>query len=189
MIREVDLKGFLPEFVGEYREIKEILRAEDPEIQAMENAVENARDCAFIMYCGEREITRFERMMNVFPAAGDTLDERQARVLIRWNDQPPYTLSALKEKLAAICGEDNFSVNIKYDTYRLELSVMLTRAGQVDELERLMKRIVPANMAVAVNNTITSEPSARLVIGGAVSTSVFFNIEGTISDKNKMERG
>lgn len=176
MIREVDLKGFLPEFVGEYREIGEILSAEDPEIQAMENAVEQARDCAFILYCGDREIGRFERMMGVFPAAGDTLEERQGRILIRWNESPPYTLAALKEKLAAICGEGNFSVNIRNDEYILELAVTLARAGQVDELERLLQRIVPANMVVAVRNIMTVEPLAGLFIGGAVGTSTFFEI-------------
>lgn len=177
MIREIDLKGYLPEFVGEYREIKEILGAEEPEIQVMENAVEQARDCAFIMYCKEREIKRFERMMSVYPAAEDTLEERQARILIRWNDSPPYTLAALKEKIAAICGENNFSVSVEYDAYRLELSVTLTRAGQVDELERLLQRIVPANMIVSVNNTILSAPSAEMFIGGVVSTSVFLEIK------------
>ena len=178
MVRKVDLKSFLPEFVGEYREIKEILKAEEPEIQVMENAVENTRDCAFIMYCGENEIKRFERMMNVFPAAGDTPEERQARILIRWNDQPPYTLAALKEKLAAICGENNFSVCIEYDEYRLEISVTLTRAGQTDELERLLQRIVPANMVVVVQNKLTFEALAKLFVGGAISRSVFFEIGG-----------
>lgn len=174
MVREVDLKGFLPEFVGEYREINEILSAEEPEIQVMENAAERARDCAFIMYCGEKEIGRFERMMNVFPSSEDTLEERQVRILIRWNDSPPYTLAALKEKLAAICGEGNFSVEVWYDAYRLELYVTLARAGQVNELERLLQKIVPANMLVNVQNTMTAEPAEELFVGGAVITSTFF---------------
>ena len=177
MLRKVDLKGFLPEFVGEYREISEILSAEEPEIQAMENAVESARDCSFISYCGENEVARFERMMGVFPASGSTLEERQARILIRWNESPPYTLAALKEKLAAICGEGNYSVNVVYDEYLLELSVTLSRAGQVDELERLLERVVPANMAVAINNTLTAAPVTDMFIGGAVSRSTFFIIQ------------
>ena len=178
MIREVDLKGFLPGFVSEYREIGETLRAEEPEIQAMENAVEQARDCAFILYCGDKEIGRFERMMGVFPAAGDTLSERQGRILIRWNESLPYTLSTLKEKLAAICGEGNFSIDVRHNEYRLELAVTLTRAGQVDELERLLQRLVPANMVVAIKNTVSAEPSAMMFVGGAVSRSAFFVIGG-----------
>ena len=176
MVRKIDLNSFLPGFVGEYREIGEILRAEDPEIQVMENAVERARDCALILYCGDNEIARFERMMNVFPAAEDPLDARRARVLIRWNESPPYTLAALREKLEAICGEGNFSIHVEYDAYLLELSVTLPRAGQIDELERLLRRIVPANIIVSVRNTMTSAPSAELFIGGAVSQSAFFTI-------------
>lgn len=169
MAREIDLKRYLPEFVGEYREIKEILRVEEPEIRTVADAVERARDCAFIGYCGEYEIGLFERMMNVFPAPDDTLKERQARILIRWNESPPYTLAALKEKLAAICGKSGFSVGGDFDKYRLEISVTLTRAGQVDELERLLQRIVPANMEIVVYNTLTAEPSAELFVGGTVS--------------------
>lgn len=174
MVREVDLRSFLPEFVGEYREIAEILGAEEPEVQVMENAVERARDCAFIMYCGEREIGRFEKLMNVFPSSRDTLGERQARILIRWNEALPYTLAALKEKLAAICGEGNFSVGEGFDEYRLEISVTLDRAGQVEELERLLNRIVPANLVIVVRNTVAKAPSAELFMGGTVSTSAFF---------------
>lgn len=177
MVREVDLKGFLPEFVSEYREIGEILGAEDPEIQVMENAVERARDCAFIMYCGEREIGRFEKLMNVFPSSKDTLEERQARILIRWNDAPPYTLATLKEKLAAICGEGNFSISGSFDEYRLEITVTLARAGQVEELERLLNRIVPANLVVGVRNTAAKAPSAELFMGGTVGMSAFYDIK------------
>ncbi|MDE7231419.1 MAG: YmfQ family protein [Oscillospiraceae bacterium] len=173
MVREVDPEGFLPEFVREYREIKEILHAEKPEIQLLADAAEQARDCAFILYCGEYEIGRFERMMGVFPAAGDTPEERQARILIRWNEAPPYTPASLKEKLAAICGEGSYSVDIHYDEYRLELAVTLTRAGQVDELERLLQRIVPVNMVISVRNVMTAEPSAELFTGGTVSACAF----------------
>ena len=173
MVREVDPEGFLPEFVREFREIKEILRAEKPELQAAADAADRARDCAFIMYCGENDIGRFERMMGAFPAAGDSLEERQARVLIRWNEAPPYTAASLGEKLAAICGEDNFSVNIRYDEYRLEIIVTLTRAGQVDELERLLQRIIPANMTISVRNNMTIGPSAVIFAGGTVSACAF----------------
>lgn len=173
MVREVDPEGFLPEFVREYREIKEILHAEKPDLQVIAEAVERVRDCAFIMYCGDYEIGRFERMMGVFFAADDTLEERQARILIRWNEAPPYTIASLNEKLAAICGEDNFAVDIRYDEYRLEITVTLTHAGQVDELERLLQRIVPANMVITVRNTMTADPSAELFAGGVVSACAF----------------
>ena len=174
MVREVDLNGFLPGFVGEFREIREILNAENPEIQAMENEAERARDCSFIMHCGENEIGRFERMMGVFSSAGDTLEERQARIMIRWNEISPYTLGALKDKLAVICGEGNYSIAVEYDAYRLVLTVALTHAGQVDELERLLQRIVPANMIIDLKNSMTAEPLADLFIGGTFSTSTFF---------------
>lgn len=177
MVREIDPEGFLPEFVREFREIKEILHAEKPEIQFLADAAERARDCAFIMYCGDYEIGRFERMMGVFPAAGDTLEERQARILIRWNQAPPYTPASLKEKLAAICGEGNYSVDIHYDEYRLELAVTLTRAGQVDELERLLQRIVPANIVISVRNNMTISRSAVIFAGGAVNACAFSVIE------------
>lgn len=176
MVREINLKNLLPEFIGEYREIGEILRAEQPELQTMANGVEQARDCSFILYCDEQGVRRFERMMGVYPSERDTLSERQGRILIRWNESPPYTLSALNEKLAAICGDDNFSVSVIYDAYRLELSVTLARAGQVEELERLLQRIIPANMIVSIRNTMIAEPAAGMVIGGAISTSTFFII-------------
>lgn len=177
MAREVDLKSFLPGFVGEYREIKEILHAEDPEIQAMENIAEGARDCSFISYCNEDGAGRFERMMNIYPLSSDTLEERRARILIRWNEAPPYTVAALEKKLSAICGSGNFSIGGDFDKYRLDISVTLTHAGQVDELERLLQKIVPANLVVSVRNFLEPSLASRMFIGGAVRQSTLFVIK------------
>lgn len=182
MAREVDLKGFLPEFVGEYREIKELLRAEEPEIQAMENTAEQARDCSFILYCDKNGAERFERMMNIFPSSSDTLEERRARILIRWNEAPPYTMAALEEKLSAICGSGNFSVGGELSEYRLDISVTLTHAGQVDELERLLQKIVPANLVVSVQNILNASSSSVMFIGGAARQSAVFVIKGGIAE-------
>lgn len=176
MAREVDLKGFLPGFVSEYREIKEILKAEEPELQKTENAAETARDCSFISYCDENGAERFENMMNIFPSASDTLEERRARILIRWNEAPPYTLAALEKKLSAICGSGEFSIGGDLGEYRLDISVTLCRAGQVEELERLLRKIVPANLVVSVRNFLDQAPASRLYIGGAARQSVLFVI-------------
>lgn len=178
MAREVDLKSFLPGFVSEYREIKEILRAEDPEIQTMEDTANRARDCSFISHCGEDGAERFERMMNIIPTSSDTLEERRARILIRWNEAPPYTMAALEKKLSAVCGSGNFSIGGGLGEYRLDISVTLCRAGQVEELERLLRKIVPANLIVSVRNYFNASPDLVLYVGGAVRQSATFVIKG-----------
>ena len=40
MIREVELLNHLPLFIQEYREIREIMKSENPEIQSLEDETE-----------------------------------------------------------------------------------------------------------------------------------------------------
>lgn len=179
MTRDVDPKSFLPGFVGEYREIKEILRAETPELRAAADAAETARDFSFIIHCGEDGLARFERIMGVFPSSEDTLSERRARIIIRWNEELPYTMAALRKKLAAICGSVGFSIGGDPDKYLLEIKASLSHKNQLEELERLLDRIVPANMVIIVRNELTPELSSELYVGGAIGTSKLFVINSS----------
>ena len=48
MIRDVDLLSFLPEYMKEYREMKCLMMAEDPDVQKAEDATEDVKNNQFI---------------------------------------------------------------------------------------------------------------------------------------------
>lgn len=67
MIRDVDLLSFLPEYMKEYREMKCLMMAEDPDVQKAEDATEDVKNNQFIQSCDIRWISMFERMVGILP--------------------------------------------------------------------------------------------------------------------------
>lgn len=164
--REIALISYLPEFLAGFRELKAVFSAEEPELTAANDAVKASRNAAFIAHCSARELARFERMLGIFPDPSEDVSERRQRVLIRWNESPPYTMAALRSKLAAICGEGNFSVLRELSEYRVTVFASRLQGKQIDELSRMLGVICPANLIVKIENRADIASSGRLPVGG-----------------------
>lgn len=157
MIKEVNLISYLPQFIQEYREIKQIMLGENPEIQMVMDETEIIKNNQFILTCDLDGIKRFEKLLKIVPNPFDTLDARISRVLVRWNDSIPYTYRGLIEKLDALCGVGNYVLLPNFNSYGLELMVYLPLSGQVDELEYMLSYMIPANIVVTSSNVLDYE--------------------------------
>jgi len=73
MIREVELLNHLPLFIQEYREIREIMKSENPEIQSLEDETEIIFNNQFIQSCNLKGIAKFEELMKITPEINDTI--------------------------------------------------------------------------------------------------------------------
>ena len=91
MTREIDLVSYLPPFLAEFKEIAVTLEAENPEFVLVWNAAERVLKNEFIETADEYGISRFEKLLHIFPSTEDTLESRRARVQIRWFSSIPYT--------------------------------------------------------------------------------------------------
>lgn len=153
MLRDVNLISYLPQFVQQYREIKQVMTAENPEIQVIEDESEIIKNNQFILTCNLIGIQRFEKLLGITPSEEDTLESRISRVMIRWNDVVPYTYRVLLQKLTTLCGT-NFEVIPKFNQYEMKIITHLDLYGQVDELQNLIGYMIPANIAVTSSNEL-----------------------------------
>lgn len=170
--RNIDLLSYLPNFLTDYRELKAIFSAENPELIELRNAAHAAREAGFISYCSEKQLAKFEKMLGIYGAENDGISERRQRVLIRWNEAPPYTMSALNSKLAAICGEGNFSVVRELDNYKITIFTKRLQIKQLEELLRMLSIICPANLIVNVENSTIIETAQTICSSGLSVYSV-----------------
>lgn len=154
MVRDEKLISYLPQYIQDYREIKQILNSEDPEILTLNVEIDQFKNNQFILSCNETGIKEFEDLLKISPSPDDTLEARISRVLARWNDSIPYTYRGLIEKLDTLCGSGNYIIFPKFNDYELELTVHLPLSGQVDELEYLLSYMIPANIAVLSSNML-----------------------------------
>lgn len=146
MLREVKLIEHLPLFIQEYREIKHIMTAENPEFQLICDESERIKNNQFIQSCDLNGIARFEKILKITPSDGETLQLRISRVLAKWNDAIPYTWKTLIDKLDILCGADNYVVELDTDNYKINVAVKLSAKSAFDAIIATMEDVVPANM-------------------------------------------
>lgn len=170
MIREVDLVSYLPPFVAEYKETNITLTAENPEFALVWKAADRALKNEFIATADEYGISRFEKLLGIWPSEEDTLEGRRSRVQSRWFSRLPYTLRILIQKLTVLCGHEGFRLMHDFGAgYSLTLETGLGLYGQVEELEDMLDTLLPCNMTAGIKNTLSCGASGELYAYGGIA--------------------
>lgn len=175
MAKYINLIEYLPPFIADYREMQEIMSAENPEFVLTAKEYDRLLDNQFIISCDEVGISRFEKILGIVPTANDTLQSRISRVLIRWNDTAPYTWKAFLQKLQTLCGDD-FEVIPDWNNYTLKIITHLDVYGQVDELENILGYMPPANIEIIANNVLEYLMSGTAFVATGLAFANLFNL-------------
>lgn len=169
MIREVNLVSYLPEFMQSYTEPVATLEGEKPEFDIMWKAVDRVLCNRFIATADEYGISRFEKILGIYPANEDTLESRRSRVQSKWFNKIPYTWKVLLQRLTVICGDTDFTLTNNFtEGYTLTLHTHLELYGQVEELERTITAMLPCNMIVSITNTISCNVVSSIFCAGGI---------------------
>jgi hypothetical protein len=130
----------------EYLEMRKVMETEQVEIDRLWMEVENALADQFVMGATENGVIRWESLLGVSPKDTDTLDERKFRILAMLNRELPYTLRKLEQALTNLCGAGNYSIEVHAAEYHIEVKLALTNQNNYHEVEKLLMKMVPANM-------------------------------------------
>ena len=177
MIREVDLVSYLPPFMQSYKEPVAALEAENPEFSLMWSATDRCLRNRFISTADEYGISRFEKMLKIYPTADDTLESRRSRVQSKWFNTIPYTWKVLLQKLLVLYGDSDFEVTGDFKTgYTLYIDTDLELYGQVEELENIINTMIPENLVVVSKNSIPCNIKGAVLFGGGIVQTEMLNI-------------
>ena len=88
--------------------------------------------------------------MDITPKLTESLSDRKFRIMTRLNEQLPYTLTGLKQQLAALCGEDGYSVTLDSANYSIGVLVALTAKSAFTDVDALLRRMTPANLVISL---------------------------------------
>lgn len=175
-MRKVDLWYYLPPFLKEFLEMREILGAEEPEFQELVKQYDDVLKDNFIVTATERGIARFESTLGIRPDASASLETRRSAVLTKWWDVTPYTLRTLKNRIAMIQGNSNIQISFDKDNpYCIQIVTRLETAGQVDDLAYIIQTMLPANLEVDSANRLEGTVNVGLFYGmGTGMTETLF---------------
>lgn len=143
-----ELIDYLPDFLKEFREFKELMRAEQPEIELLWNYIDKVLNDYFIEDARESGIKRFETILSIKPKDTDSLEDRRFRIMARWNEQLPYTMNVLRMQLEKLCGADGYKVELKNNEYTLIVRVALVAKNNYNDVKSYLERMTPANMVI-----------------------------------------
>ena len=148
---------YLPLYMQEYREIKIIMDAEQSEFELIWPDAEDVLNNQFVSDATVVGVTRWENIFGIAPKETDTLEERKFRVLVKLNEQLPYTMQTLKEQLQRICGENGYRIILNAGRYILNVKLALENASKYQDVCDMLRRMVPANMIINVSMYNTYE--------------------------------
>lgn len=154
-MRQVDLFNYLPKYITEYREMKEILELENMQLTELWEHIEQAYMNGFIFNTDEDGIRIFEKMVKVYPKKGDTLKDRQTRVYAKWNATLPYTWEWLQGYLKSFFANTDKNVYplLFNNEYRLDVRLENSQYGELEkELYPQLRELIPANLILRVIN-------------------------------------
>jgi uncharacterized protein YmfQ (DUF2313 family) len=146
-----NLIDYLPHVIRQVREYKAIMETEQPEMVTVWQAVEDALNDQFINDATVNGVSRWEKILGIVPKATETLSARKFTILTRVNEQLPYTFRTLNEQLKSLCGKDGYSINLENELYTLHVQVNLVAKSNYNDVDALLKRIVPANMIIVLS--------------------------------------
>lgn len=172
MNEKVNLLDHLPPFLAEFKELAKLFSAEDPEFDLLWSEARGILDDQYIETAGERGVIRLEKITGIPTDKTLTLAERKTRIITRINEELPYTLRKLNELLAAVCGEGNFSILGDFPNYTISVITKRLSASQINEVERLLDNVIPANLVMVTHNDEAKDAACGAYFGGVVSKNI-----------------
>ena len=77
-----------------------------------------------------------------------SLDERRRALLLRLNEQLPFTVARLQELLAAAAPQGQYTMVLDEKNYVLHIYITLAAKGCLPALRALLQRVAPANLSL-----------------------------------------
>lgn len=148
MARQVNIINYFPQILREYREIIEIAVADNPELNAQWQAIENFYNDMFCDSLTENGCKRWESILKIVPKDTDSIEDRQFRIKSRLNEKLPYTMNVLNHQLTTLCGENGYSLERNLSTHTIKVRVALIVKAQYDAVGELLERIRPCNTVI-----------------------------------------
>lgn len=170
--RSMDLAGYLPPFLREYREMQALMQAEDAEFSSLQSALQGMLDHLFIQTADENMLARYEKIMGVRPAAGESMKTRRLRLLLASGRMERFTIARLIETAAQL-GETVEAELLA--GCKIALEFIAADAENIEILLEEFRASLPAHLEIIVRNV--NSASGRDSIGGTMGLSTLYTFK------------
>lgn len=169
-----DLKRLLPDWYEGIYETDVLMNVEQSLFELLLIQIQTVQSNQFISTADSKTIAIYEQMLGITVEAGDTLDMRRFRVLTRLSTQKPYTRRYLEELLSSF--GDPATVEVFSNDYLVKIVTDFQKAGQMNELDYLIRSIVPANLLINIRNEFGAQTGSESYLAAAMVVTEYVTI-------------
>ncbi|KYG33887.1 putative phage tail protein [Alkalihalobacillus trypoxylicola] len=152
-----EMSSYLPLFLTELREMKEILLSEAPEIENQQHLIFDTLDQFFIS-TATWSLNRWEHKLNVERIANDTIENRRARCLNKTSNIPPVTYRSLERAVNRFLKNPSAFIRLVPEDYQLNVDMNMDDMQYIDMIVEVLESMKPAHLVytlrAALNNSI-----------------------------------
>lgn len=152
-----------PDFLQDITEFMAIADSEQPEFDEATDTANSLYNEFSLFTLTDRGADRWEKIMGLSSAPGDTLEARRSRILTKYLSHLPYTYRSLLRYLAQISGGD-YEVDLDAANYEIFISVRLMGYNQRTALVAALTDMLPANLVLKMQAKIRQTVKNACVI-------------------------
>jgi hypothetical protein len=142
---------YLPEIMKEYSEFIQLANAEQKTKEQLWEDIYKMFAEGFVSTETVIGAKRWEKTLGLTPKDTDSIEIRNFRIRARLLRDLPYTYRTLKKMLAAICGENGYTIDMDVDNYSIVVRVALGSKQFKDEVDVLLDAVVPAHIILDID--------------------------------------
>lgn len=139
------LNEYMPPFLKDVREFKEIFATEDKELEYMNNLIASMLTEVIVKTANSYGLTRYEKIYEITDIAS-TVEARRTNILLKINNRVPYTKKWLVNLLDAVIGKDAYTLKIDEKNYLINIETTLNYSEAMETLKKELTLEIPANM-------------------------------------------
>lgn len=176
------LLEYLPPFLREYYEFKQLCKSGDIEVSSIDKAVDWNFDSAFISDCDATVLSKYERLLGIIPTSNQSIENRRNKVLLQWNTVASMTLPQFISKLQEYCGKDNIYVDTSREQfYQLVLWLNIHKVD-VPIIKDFVDTWLPMNVNYTLNGKTEIEESLKIGFLTKVEKANIISVESYQED-------
>lgn len=141
---------YLPNFMQDIKEFKELFSAEDIEMEQLKVAIEKIFSEIIVKTAEGYGLDRYEKIYQI-NAESDLLEARRLKILLKINDKVPYSYKWLVNTLDTVLGKENYKVAIDYANYNMKIEILLNYSELAEILKKDLIKHIPANIKMDID--------------------------------------
>lgn len=167
-LRDVNTNSYLPQVVGDAKEIKDINASQDIELENLWALANKHHYNRWILTADGEGLKKYEELLGL--NLKGTLEQRRKRIHFEWNKNIIYTDRSFRQIMDNLVGSENYKLDVTHGEYIVKFALIVKR-GMTDNnlVYRELREIIPANMEieftlVAVSNVTFNTSFSHLKI-------------------------